>query len=232
MLKKVLLILVLCITILTGNTARADIDKWLPDSDNWFGKQLKKAVDLMAGKIKDFTGFLVEGFKKAIQVVADTIKLIWDTLRVVLDGFIETVSKIWEWLKDSVEGWYVWAGDMVTEFWDLLGKAIEKFQDWILEWVWYFIEYNIELGYSYMDWCVGTGKTIFEKVLDFLPAIELPEGFEQGLQYFMAYGLILDKFLPLTELFYLINLYLTIFLALIIHNHVKGWWRWIGWFNK
>ncbi len=145
-----------------------------------------------------------------------------------------------DWFDEIFEGFAKWMVDGIKEIYDALVVPLcnwfnqfwAAFCKWVEDWIWWVIEYNIELGLQYADWLVGAGKKMLEMILSFIPPIKIPAGFEQGLRYFVSYGSLLDKIFPVSEIIELIGLYFSIYLALIIHQYVKGWWRWIGWFHR
>jgi hypothetical protein len=178
----------------------------------------------LLGKVVDWIDFGIE----AMGVIA---KSIWDNVSPFFKGVFHFFSEIWDWFKRVIESCYEWIIVVLDGYGLYFDRLYEYFCNWVLELIWWWIEYSIEEGLQYADWTVGTGKRIFELIISYLPEIALPQGFDAGLQYFVAYGILLNELLPFEEMLWMIQLYFSVYLAIIVHSHVKGWWRWIAWFK-
>lgn len=217
----VVLLVFSCLMFGSAVPTQAAMQDWLPSSDSWLGRQF-------LGLTNAFKGFITtvkEAIESAVNVIRDFFLDIWDKAK-------QLFLDIWDWFKSIYERFTEWIGDWFRWLWDMFEWSFEGFCSWLLDWFWWYLKYSFDLAVSYADWLVETSHEILFWILDMLPPIELPEGFEKGLEYFVSYGMILNKVLPIKEMLMFLELWCTIFITMIVHNFVKGWWRWIGWFNK
>ncbi|MDR0870482.1 MAG: hypothetical protein LBN39_06780 [Planctomycetaceae bacterium] len=64
---------------------------------------------------------------------------------------------------------------------------------------------------------------MFEWLLDKLPPIDLPAGFEEELSQLISFGMILDRIIPIHEALGLLALYILILVCLTLYRFVKSW---------
>jgi hypothetical protein len=120
----------------------------------------------------------------------------------VWEGFKEFVKVIWDWTRDTIQ-----------EIWD---------KYW--EWVWWIGEWFWDTFQDFLDWSIGIPYDIFVWLLGKFPTINLPGGWENGMTVFIRFGRLLDQIFPVSELFVLVSLYVTILLFLTVGKYL---WRFI-----
>jgi hypothetical protein len=69
-----------------------------------------------------------------------------------------------------------------------------------------------------LEWLFGT----------LLPEISMPSGFDQGVNYFIQFGMLLNEVLPIREALSLFALYVTIYLIVGTFRFVKSFIPFIG----
>lgn len=211
-------LLFLCVYLGMTLRAQAALQDWLPDSDSWLGKQITKIIEGM----KSLTDFIVLKIKEyidwAIESIVDAVKSLREWFFDVWNKFTEFISNIWNWFKSTLEDWYIWFWETID--W-LVNWAVDLWETF-WEWIWYIGKWLLDWFFTLLDWMVGLGMDTILWVMDRFPEIKLPGGFEDGIRYFVQYGMILDDFIPFTETLSLFALYMTIYSIVIVYRIVKS----------
>jgi hypothetical protein len=211
-----------------NNPLRVEWHDWLSDSDGWFGKQIKMLID----RIKDFFKSVITEIYENIVLVIETIKgfaesvgqffvSFWSYLKGFFQGCLYYFFETLDWLAECLADWYEYLSDLVTDFWDLFSETVTTFCEWCLEWVWYIGEWLWELLLSCGDELIALLVEMIGWLFDtLLPKIDMPEGFEQGVTYFIQYGMLMNELLPIREAFSLFALYVAIVIVVGIFYRI------------
>jgi phage-related protein len=207
-----------------------DMEDWIPDSDSWLGKQFGFIVN----KVRDFFLWIVEQIRGFIDTVLTGIQNIgngiwelvsnlWSYLRQAFQTVLDFFANIWDWLVENVTRTYEFFADLVSSVWDTFVETLELVWESGLEILWYIGEWLFEFvlacGDSLVGLCIDMVLWLFDKVL---PAIDMPQGFEQGVTYFIQFGMLLNEILPIRESLSLFALYITIRVGLGVFRFVKS----------
>jgi hypothetical protein len=210
----------------------AEWHDWLPDFTKQFGTYLKdsfleiassleKFVSTLITAVKDFIGKIIEQIIAFATGIYDLISSLWGYLKEAFQSILYIFGAIWEWFKSAIETCYEYITESLESLWELFSDTLLSLWETCLEWVWYCGEWLWEFLLSFFDWGISMGLEFFKWVIDQLPEIELPDGFNQGLSYFIDYGMVFNEILPIKETFALFAIYVTILLVLIIFRTIK-----------
>jgi hypothetical protein len=217
-----------------NNPLRVDLQDWIPDFAKQFGEVLKDSFqkfidrvkgffDWLSGEIYGYIESVIETLKGFAQGVTNLITSFWSYLQGWLQGFLDYVYDILGWLGDCLYDTYEFFVDIVTNLWDLVCKTFEALWGALQDLLWYIGEWLFEFvlacGDSLVGLCIDMVLWLFDKVL---PAIDMPQGFEQGVTNFIQFGMLLNEILPIRESLSLFALYITIRVGLGVFRFVKS----------
>jgi hypothetical protein len=135
-----------------------------------------------------------------------------------LNYFSETL----DWLSDCIYDFYEWFLELVTDIWRLVSDTVTELSEWFLDWIWFIGEWLWEFVLSCGDGLIGLCIDMLFWLFDtLLPNIQMPQGFETGLTYFIQFGMLLNEILPIREALSLFALYVTIRVSVGIYYYVK-----------
>ena len=218
MLKRVLIILVSCITILYGTLVQAEIQDWQPDSDEW--NQDKDWY--IVRRVKDFFSELFKKLHGAVQSVIDFFRDIWEFLKKQVDDIVTLLGDTWQWLKDEVEEWYMWIGDQIWRTCEWLWDALMSIWDKAVEWLFWVGETLFNFLIDFLDWMIGVVISFVEWLIEQIPEIELPNGFDDGMNFMLEMGTALNGIFPVKETLAWLVLYITIVLTVAVYRIIKS----------
>jgi hypothetical protein len=201
---------------------------WMPDFGKWFGKQFKMVIDRVkslfdwiAEQIRDFINSIVEQLKALGNGIWELVSNLWSYLRQSFQAILDFFANIWDWLVENVTRTYEFFADLVLSVWDIFVETVELISKWFLDLLWYIGEWHWELllsvGDSLIGWVVEMISWLFETLL---PEITLPQGFDQGLVYFIQYGMLLNELLPIREALSLFAIYVAILVVAGIFHFI------------
>ena len=124
-----------------------------------------------------------------------------DVFKKFYDGFNEIKDKIIEFFK----------------------QQIDNFCNWILDYVFYFGGILLEKLLYFLDWLLQTGWSLFVWLMECLPVVVLPSGFERGMEYFIGYAALLNRIIPITETLLWIGFYISALLTVTAYRIIKSW---------
>lgn len=223
MLKKVLIFMQFCIvTLVAAVPARADIEEWLPDFGQWAEKGLKPYFDLVFSKIRECYEFIVGGIKKAVDGIIEFFQGIWSKIAEFFTGIIQLLGQILNWFKDTMTSWYLWAVDSFTKMMEWLGETFEKFWETLVEFVEWVGRSLFDFLIDMLDWFIGLMLTFIEWLIDQLPEIEMPAGFDEGMNWFLEMGMAFNTILPVSETLQWLAVYLSVVLTVTVYRIIKS----------
>lgn len=223
MLKKVLknlfIVAVTAVSWLSALAARAEQEDWLPDSDKWGGEQSRGFL----GRLRVLLGNVVSGIRKAVDGVIAFFQKIWNFFVDLFKSLLQLIADVWNWVFETFIIFTDWLADTYEAFLEWFLSTIESLWETICEYVDYIGETLFEFLLTMMDWAIGVVVTTFEWVIDQIPKIELPKGFEDGMQYFIQYGMMLDSIAPFSETLAWFVTYVTILTVVAAYRIVKSY---------
>jgi hypothetical protein len=213
-----------------NNPLRIDLQDWMPDFGKWFGKQFKMVIDRVKGlfdwiaeQIRSFINSIVEQLKALGNGIWELVSNLWSYLRQAFQAILDFFANIWDWFVENVTRTYEFFADLVSSVWDTFVETLELVWESGLEILWYIgewlFEFVLSCGDSLVSTCIEMVLWLFDKVL---PAIDMPQGFDQGVTYFIQFGVLLNEILPIRESLSLFALYITIRVGLGVFRFVKS----------
>jgi phage-related protein len=142
-------------------------------------------------------------------------------LKGFFQGFLEFIYDTLLWFVGVIETVFEYLGDLLSGLWDLISETVLSLFDTVLEWIWYIGEWLWELMLSAFDWAVGLGLEFIQWILDKFPQLQLPAGFDEGVNHFIRFGMLLNEVIPVRETFMLFAIYIAILLIMVIFRAIK-----------
>jgi phage-related protein len=195
-------------------------------------------VQAIIGAIKfafeAIANLIYNGFKGVFDFIKDFIEFIKSVMEVLnfivkayrwFRDFCTDVYNFFEsfinWLTGQDDGFGLWLWELVQEtllwlssffgqLWERVQKFVLESGEWLFEWIVIILD-------SIAIWSVNLIKLIFET---FGLKLQIPQAAYDGLLVFMQYGMLLNKFLPVKEVFALLALYLMCLLCFSVVRFV------------
>jgi hypothetical protein len=207
----------------------ADIEDWLSDSDSWLGKQFKNFSDSLKDfftwlgeSLKEFASNIVEQIVNFANGVWQLVTTFWAYLRSAFQIVFNFFSDIWLWLKNTVAQIYEFFVWLVTSIWESVTSTIEQIWDLLQDFISYLGHLLWETFLSCGDFLVGFGLDMLMWFFDtLLPDINMPSGFDQGVTYFIQFGMLLNEILPIREALAFFALFITIYIIVGVYRMVR-----------
>ncbi len=177
----------------------------------WFGyigKTFRDVSDAVISKVREFVGGIIEAIRDIWLALFRTISDIWSYTKGWCQGFVDLFKDAWSWAKATTVSAFEYVTEIIAVIWDKFTELVTSTSEWLLDTALWAGKSCVNFLYYIMDSLLVMLVGVFEWVIDQLPAVTLPEGFEQGLQTMMDYGMILNEVFPVTHLFICIGIYL------------------------
>jgi hypothetical protein len=210
----------------------ADMEDWIPDFAKDFGKYLtnsfqgfvdrvKGFFDWLSGELFGYVKYLADCIKQFSDGVQDIISKFWIYVCDTFNSWADWFYSIVEWCGECLLDFYEWLEDLYEHFWDLAASTIVSYCEWLLESWWNWNKWVWEISWRLVDDVVSIGLEMLTWLLDKMPSVDIPEGFNQGVTYFVQFGMLLNEILPIRESLMLLELYIMIIICFTIYRYIK-----------
>lgn len=223
-----------------------DSDSWFGRQLGAIRDKMLQLANFIVDGIKTGIDFVVSNLKSLISGLSALLQNLWVQFQEMLREFAAAFNILWEWfgkIIDAIKAVVVWigatlktvlhwfvelfysglefVGAVLSNLWTVISGTALNFFAALSEWYLYYLKRVALWCWSSADWWIGVAYDFFLWLLDQLPEIDLPGGFEQGLELTLTYGMKLNEFVPISETFTLLALYVQLVVALIIYRQVR-----------
>ncbi len=219
MIKKRIGLMAIIFFALSVSPARADIQDWMPDSVKWMGTEMVRLGDSVITTIKEVVGSTVGGITKIIKdiwgVVQSTFTTFFEWGGRQVGYLIETVGSVWTWVKDAFSGMLNWFWKLFVTFmkyqYEMTGYWLE-WGWWAFKQPWLLLWWTLDKVIGWFLWAILTSLKIFR-------GIDIDNAaFRSGIAKMIEFGMRLNKFVPLSEAFYMYSLYSNLWLLMAVYR--------------
>ncbi len=130
-------------------------------------------------------------------------------------------KEILGWFQARLNDLLIFVRELFEGFWDLLAGLFQSLYESAAEWYMYYLKRVARYCWDSADWLIGVAYDFLIWLIDQMPPLDLPEGFESGLAHAVSYGMQLDRFVPISEAFILLGLYVQLVVALIVYRQTR-----------
>lgn len=178
-----------------------DVGQWIKNAASSVMKIITKAISETATAITDFFKSIWDSAKLLFVTIFDFFKSCW-----------AKILELYEFCIDGVKwGWEVFC-KMLEDYW----ASFQELVDWIGETLW-------ELIFTTVDKMIGLFHDFVMWILDEIPEIKEPPGWENGFDTIFNIGMTVNRFVPAVEALILWGCYLATAGVILVYRLIHSW---------
>jgi hypothetical protein len=161
---------------------------------------MQSILDFLGSSVSSFANFIKLQFEYLVSAICSFCVYLSSYLVSCFDGIINAIGSYYSMFVSVIQTILNFIVIYFESYLDYCRYYYLNFSDRLYDMVLYFLKFSFYWLLCLFDFLMNLSFDLSMYLIELLPEISLPSGFDVGMRYFLGFGMILNSFFPFAEM--------------------------------